>query len=51
MVQCVIGAGLFVGGLGLGWGVEHYLHHEVPAVVCECYDTCVCCPGCACAHK
>ena len=51
MVQYLVGAVLFVGGLGIGWGVEHYVHHDVSAVVCECDDNCVCCPGCACSHN
>ena len=51
MVHYLIGAVLFVGGLAIGWGVEHYVHHDVSVAVCECDDNCVCCPGCACSHN
>ena len=51
MVKCLIGLTLFAGGLLIGWGVEHYLHHDTTVAVCECDDNCVCCPGCACAHN
>ena len=51
MVKCVIGLAVFAGGLLMGWGVEHSLHHDTTVAACECDDNCVCCPGCACAHN
>ena len=51
MTKCLIGLVLFVGGLLVGWGIEHYIHHDTSVAVCECDDDCVCCPGCACSHN
>jgi hypothetical protein len=50
MIECLILLATFMGGIGLGWGVEHYLYHYQP-VKCDCHDTTICCAGCACTRK